>query len=204
MQTGTFEYALENNPLRTIVRDVFEVQCLRRATTIKKIENALHIACGNGDATQLLLKHFDIERLSGTDRDPEVIKDATVKYAEDKYSFSVQDVDGLRFQDDSFDAVFDLADLHNVRYWRRGIAEIKRVLKPNGILLLEELTKDSFTYGIGNIFRKKTEHPYDSMFSTIDLYNELANSGFRILFFKEKNMLRVFKYVIIIAEKSSI
>ncbi|MDP3178166.1 MAG: class I SAM-dependent methyltransferase, partial [Spirochaetaceae bacterium] len=130
----SFEYLIENNHLRACVREIMEVKPLRAATGVGRLERALHIASGNGSATQLLVKHFAPEWLAGIDRDPEAIAAAQARHASEAQEYSVQSVESLGFADGSFDAVFDLADLHNLPAWRRGLAEIERVLAPGGLL----------------------------------------------------------------------
>ncbi len=202
MKQNTFETILENNPLRAWVRDVMEVKPLRAATDVEDIGHALHIACGNGSATRLILKRFTVERVSGVDRDPEVIEAARRTFPAERFDFTVQDVLSLSFPDRLFDAAFDLADLHNYPDWKRGVLELKRVLKPGGLLIMEEISKETFSRAAGRLFKALTEHPYDAMLTMHGLRKHLLESGFEILHFGEKNPLGLFTYFIIIARKA--
>ena len=196
-----FESALENNALRKWVRELMEVKPMRAATDIGTIDHALHIACGNGGATDLLLKHFTARRVSAVDQNPIVIAEAQRTHPGEMFAFSVQNVLSLSFADGIFDAAFDLADLHNYPDWQRGVMELKRVLKPGGLLILEEITQETFAHGAGRLFKALTEHPYEAMLTMDGLRNHVADSGFEILYSREKNPFGLLRYIIMVARK---
>jgi ubiquinone/menaquinone biosynthesis C-methylase UbiE len=202
MKQMSFEFMLENNPLRGYVRDVMEVKPLRAATSIGRIPHALHIACGNGDSTQLILKHFSPEKLSAVDRDGELIALARKNHGSDSVDFSAQDVCSLGFEDNSFDAAFVLADLHNTPNWKCGVRELQRVLRPGGLLILEELAQETFAYAAGRLFRALADHAYDSMLTVNGFRDFVFQSGFDILHFKEKVPFGLLKYFIMVARKT--
>lgn len=197
-----FEYLLENNPFRGYVREKVEVGRLRAMTDVGSIGHALHIACGNGEATQVILKHFSSARMTGVDRDGSVIADAREKYPDAMFDFSVQDVTSLSFDDCQFDAVFDLADLHNYPNWKGGLAEVNRVLRPGGLFIMEELSLESFTFGAGKLFRALTDHPYDAMLTMEDFRDQALASGFEILRFEERIPFGLLKYFTMVARKA--
>lgn len=198
----TFEDRLENNRLRAFIREQMEIKPLRKATDVGRIPRALHIACGNGRPTSLILKHFSLEKVSAIDRDGELIAEARRNPGLAAVDFSVGDVRSLSFNESSFDAVFDLADLHNFRDWERGLLEMKRVLKPGGLLLLEELSRESFTRSAGRLFKLLTDHPYDAMLTTEGFHESALRNGLEILHFKEKNPFGLLRYFLMIARKA--
>ncbi len=198
----TFEERLENNRLRAFVRDRLEVKPLRRATDVGTIPRALHIACGNGSSTSLILKRFSVGKVAAIDREEGKIAEARGNPDLEGIDFSVGDVRSLSFEDGGFDAVFDLADLHNFADWERGLLEMKRVLKPGGLLILEELSRESFGRGAGRLFKRLTEHPYGAML-TIDGFREsVLRNGFEILRFDRKNPLGLLRYFVLVARKT--
>lgn len=201
MSQNTFESVLENNPLRSWVREAMEVKPMRAATDVGTIGHALHIACGNASATRLILKHFLLQRVTGVDRDPVVIAAARADPPIPASDFSVQDVRSLGFADGTFDAAFDLADLHNYPEWRSGVRELWRVLAPGGLLIMEEITRETFSYGAGRLFKALTEHPYDAMLSVTELRDYIERTGFTILNDSARNPLGLFKYFIMVARK---
>jgi ubiquinone/menaquinone biosynthesis C-methylase UbiE len=44
----------------------------------------------------------------------------------------------IELPDDAFDAVFIFGVLHHIPQWRKALCEMARVLKPGGVLLVEE------------------------------------------------------------------
>jgi ubiquinone/menaquinone biosynthesis C-methylase UbiE len=201
MQQKTFEYMLENNRLRAFIREQMEVKPLRKATDVGDIPYALQIACGNGSSTLQILEYFSPARLSAVDRDEELIALACRNNKFDTVDFTVQDVFSLSFGDNIFDAVFDLADLHNYRDWQNGVMQLKRVLKRGGLLILEELSRETFDHAAGRLFKKLTEHPYDSMLTTQGFHDYVLQNGFDILHFEEKNPFGLLKYFVMVARK---
>ena len=202
MKRRTFEDRLENNRLRAFIRERMEIKPLRQATDVGLIPHALHIACGNGSPTSLILKNFSLQKVSAIDREGELIAEARANPAFDRVDFSVGDVRSLSFDDSVFDAVFDLADLHNFRDWERGLLEMKRVLKPGGLLLLEELSRESFAHSAGRLFKRFTDHPYDAMLTTEGFREAVLRNGLEILHFETKNPFGLLRYFIIIARKA--
>jgi len=197
----SFEAMLENSPLRPLVRERYEVKPLRDATDIGTIPHALHIECKDGNPTSLIMKHFDIKKVSAIDRDEGLIAAARAKREFEGISFSVGDVCALEFADGSFDAVFDLAELHNYADWECGVSEIGRVLKPGGLLLLEELSLESFAHAAGRFFKAMTEHPYDRMFTADDFRKSVAANGLEIQHFEQRNQFGLLKYFTMVARK---
>ena len=107
----------------------------------------------------------------------------------------------MDFEGSSFDAAFDLADLHNSREWKRGVEELRRVLKPAGLLILEELSRETFAHAAGRLFKALTDHPYESMFTVDEFRDFLLQSGFRVLHFEERCPLGLLRYFVAVARK---
>lgn len=202
MQEKLFESILENNPLRSRVREAFEVKPMRAATDVGRIPRALHVTCGNGNATKLILKHFPAERCTGIDRDVEAIAAARTRHGSASLDFAVQEVRGMSFDDDTFDAAFDLADLHNYEDWKIGVRELRRVLKPGGLLILEELSRETFTHAAGKLFKALTDHPYESMLTVEGFREHVLRIGFEILHFEERCPFGMLKYFVMVARKT--
>lgn len=198
----TFEEALEANPLRPLVRDRMEILPLARAAGAKSFESALQVACANGDSTRQLLRRFKCSELVAVDKNEALIREASRRHAGLAAGFMVMDIPKLEFSDKRFDVVFNLAELHNYAGWREGLAEMARVLKPGGMLLMDELSIESFTYGAGPWFMRRTVHPYESMFTAGELRAALADSGLEPGYFKTRNPLGMLPYLVIAAQKA--
>jgi ubiquinone/menaquinone biosynthesis C-methylase UbiE len=200
-----FEYYLENNRARSLVREVMEVRPLfaaaKRAAAVGPVDEALHIACGVGSSTSQLVKYFAPRKIKAVERESELVEIARLSHDPERFEFSVADVFSLAFPDESFDVVFNLADLHNYAEWRRGLSEIRRVLKHGGHLIMEDMSMESFKHGAGRLFRRLTDHPYDEMLTVDEFKTQASSIGFEILLVQEMNAIGLLKYFIMIARK---
>ena len=201
MNKFSFEYLLENNRARALVRERMEIKPLRDATEVGRIPHALQIACGSGSSSSQLMRHFSLGKLSAIDREAELIALARETHDPEVFSFYAQDVFTMSFEDDLFDAAFNLADLHNYRNWQTGLVELRRVLKPGGLLIMEDLSRETFSQASGRVFKRLTDHPYDSMLTMKGFRDFTLRSGFEILHFEEKNPFGMLKYFIMVARK---
>jgi demethylmenaquinone methyltransferase/2-methoxy-6-polyprenyl-1,4-benzoquinol methylase len=115
---------------------------LWRIATTKAIdpkpgERILDIACGTGTSTVPLAKAG--ATVVGVDFSPEMIAEAQRKHPE--LEFRVADATELPFGDDEFDAVTISFGLRNVQQPKVALAEMYRVLKPGGRLVVCEFSK---------------------------------------------------------------
>jgi len=95
---------------------------------------ALDLACGTGDIAYAL--HARGARVVGLDLTPRMIELARTKAAPGaRPSFLVGDMMALPFADESFDLVTTGYGIRNVPTIAPALAEIRRVLRPGGVLL---------------------------------------------------------------------
>jgi demethylmenaquinone methyltransferase / 2-methoxy-6-polyprenyl-1,4-benzoquinol methylase len=115
---------------------------LWRIATTKAIdpkpgERILDIACGTGTSTLPLAKSG--ATVIGVDFSPEMIAEAGKKHP--KIEFRHADAMKLPFGDDEFDAVTISFGLRNVQDPKQALAEMYRVLKPGGRVVVCEFSK---------------------------------------------------------------
>ena len=115
-----------------------ETQRLRDSET-----QVLDVACGTADSTIALAK-AGVPRVTGVDISEEMLKVGEKKI--DKLnlnsviSLKVEDCENLSFEDNTFDAAFIAFGIRNFEDKKKGLKELHRVLKPNGLLLILELS----------------------------------------------------------------
>jgi len=109
-------------------------------------ENVLDVGCGTGGVTiPAKLQVGKNGRASGIDPSPEMIAVARRKAirAGLEIDFRVGVIESLPFPDGTFDAVTSSLMMHHLpeQVQVKGLAEIKRVLKPGGRLLIADMTR---------------------------------------------------------------
>ena len=98
-------------------------------------DRVLDLGCGNGRLLQIF-KDIDIDYV-GVDNSEKLIEMAKKEYPAGK--FQVADALKLPFADNYFDKVYSIAVFHHIPskdFRRQFLQEAKRVLKPNGLLIL--------------------------------------------------------------------
>jgi ubiquinone/menaquinone biosynthesis C-methylase UbiE len=76
-----------------------------------------------------------VTSIHATDFSPKMIAAARKKRALDNVTFSVEDVMALSFEGDAFDAAIISNALHIIPDPKQALSEIRRVLKPSGLLI---------------------------------------------------------------------
>ncbi|MDD3268508.1 MAG: class I SAM-dependent methyltransferase [Syntrophomonadaceae bacterium] len=107
----------------------------RTARLLDPEDRVLEVACGTGIISLGLAER--IKNIEGIDFAPEMVAIAQKKAerAGVKVRFMVQDACNLQYDPDSFDAVIIANTLHIMPEPEKALAEIKRVLKPDGRLI---------------------------------------------------------------------
>ena len=121
------------------------VKCVKKS--IAGVENPilLDVACGTADSTIALARISDNVRVKGIDIADEMIKIGEEKVNKlglnDRITFYNSCAENIDFQDNTFDAVFVAFGVRNFSDREKGLKEILRVLKPNGTLVVLELSE---------------------------------------------------------------
>lgn len=101
--------------------------------------NLLDVGCGTGPMIELLSKKYPDKHYTGLDLRPKMIEVANAKKLPNT-KFIVGDSENLPFEDDSFDAVICANSFHHYPNPQKFFNGVKRVLKPNGRLILRDYT----------------------------------------------------------------
>jgi SAM-dependent methyltransferase len=109
-------------------------------------ERVLEVECGDGDGVLFLAREFPVARVRGVDRSADLVRAATARVGldpEGRVAFKVGRPRSLSYPDDFFDLVVQ-------RNGRPPIAEIARVLRPGGHLILVWPMGGNPTHIVGN------------------------------------------------------
>lgn len=106
------------------------------------LKKVLDIACGEGYGSVLLSEVAT--HVTGMDKDNEVIRYASKKYKRDNIEFKQGVIENTGFEDHSFDLVISFETIEHVEHHYAVFKEIKRILKPGGILMMSTPDKDLY------------------------------------------------------------
>ena len=103
-----------------------------------RFKTLLDIGCGPGTMTQQLSEMSD--QVWGIDISEGMIRSARARFRQTAethgLNFEVGNAEHLQFSDEYFDAVICVGVLRYLSSWEKGLQEIYRVLKPNGVVVI--------------------------------------------------------------------
>jgi SAM-dependent methyltransferase len=121
----------------------------------------LEPACGTGLVARALAGRVGF--VAGVDLTPAMLEQATRGAAEEgieNASFSAGDATALEFADGSFDGAVTRLSLHHIPVPGRAIAELARVVRPGGTVIVGDLVADEAD-GEGALWREEIERLRD-------------------------------------------
>ena len=139
--------------------------------------------CGGGHTLQLVAEEYEPAELYGFDSMPEQIDMAKQRGL--AAEIFVGDITDTGLPSHKFDAVFIQGVIHHVAEWRKALEEISRMVKPGGVLLLEEPNR-RFLGFVERFF--KIEHPEESRFDWPELIAALNDVGFTVIDIKKQKV----------------
>jgi len=108
--------------------------------------NALEIGTGVGNFTEVLVQNAkNIEKITSIDLRILVKDELKQKLKDKNVVFLEMDGGSLDFKDNTFDTVCLSNTLHEIENLDAFFKEVKRVLKPNGKLILNEMVRDNLS-----------------------------------------------------------
>ncbi len=147
---------------------------------IVRHKTVLELATGTG----LIAKHIvnAAAHIEATDASPEMIAEARRDNQSAKLHFSVQDMFRLPYADKSFDVVIVSNALHIVPQPEKALAEIRRVLKDDGMLIAPTFTHagNSFSGKVKAFFMKLAGFPLHGRWTSEEYLCFLRQNGWTV------------------------
>ncbi len=149
----------------------------------KNPKTVLDIATGTGDLA-ILMTQTSAEEIIGLDISAGMLEVGKKKIADKKLDSKIQmvlgDSENIPYPDSYFDAITVAFGVRNFETLEKGLAEILRVLKPNGIfVILETSVPTKFPFKQGYAFHSKFILPLVGKLFSKDqtAYNYLSESA---------------------------
>ena len=121
-----YEFAMRSQ------KDIYDFM-YERIGEVARGKDVLELATGPGMIARHIAPHAN--HVVATDFAPKMIETARKAKNPENVRFEVSDATSLRFEDKSFDAVVIANALHIIPNPEKALAEIRRVLKDDGVLI---------------------------------------------------------------------
>ena len=144
----------------------------RAADQLTSGKRVLDIACGSGYGTALLAQNA--KYVFGVDLDASAIEYADKNYAGQNIKFTLGSATKIPLPDASVETVVSFETIEHVEEYQEFLAEIRRVLTPDGLLILS--TPNDIAFPESNVFhvhefvRKELIRELKKQFSHIEEY----------------------------------
>ena len=147
---------------------------------VVKDKKVLELAAGTG----LISKNIadKTKSIEVTDASAKMIKEAQKGAVSPKMHFSVQDMFHLPYEDGSFEVVIIANALHIIPDPEKALCEIRRVLKPDGVLIAPTFThaNNSISGELRAFFMKLIGFPLHSKWTGKDYLDFLCRNNLTI------------------------
>lgn len=107
----------------------------------KDVNKVLDVGTGTGDFIKVLKQVFPDASIEGVDPNSESLEQARKIYP--NYTFLEMVAENLQYEDESFDVASISMALHHLPKINRGLKELKRVVRYEGWLIINELFSDN-------------------------------------------------------------
>jgi ubiquinone/menaquinone biosynthesis C-methylase UbiE len=144
-------------------------------------DRILDIACGTGEFERMVLGENPTQQMVGVDISQEMLAIARQKlHSYSNVSFQVGSASALPFPDQSFDVIVSANAFHYFDDPIASLTEVKRVLRPNGKVVILDWCKDFLFCRVLDIALKWTDPAHQQCYTQRELHNFLTSSGFNI------------------------
>jgi ubiquinone/menaquinone biosynthesis C-methylase UbiE len=139
----------------------------------------LDVACGTGQLLEILMSHPDQPELFGVDRVQAMLAIAKQRIGQ-RGTLLEAAAEALPFESDSFELVTSTNALHYFQDAPSALCEMRRVLAPNGNLIITDWCRDYTTMKLLNHMLPWTRHAHVHTFGLRELEHDLAKAGFAV------------------------
>jgi ubiquinone/menaquinone biosynthesis C-methylase UbiE len=124
-------------------------------------KKVLDVGCGTGEFVYKLAEYFKKYEVHGIDLSKEMINKASNKSGFENAKFEIGDVENMPYPDNTYDIITCSHSFHHYPNKDKAMAEMYRILKPNGRVMIVDGCRDVF-FGrvIFDIVERMEKHVY--------------------------------------------
>jgi len=137
----------------------------------------LDVGCGAGNLLSRISSKFDA-KIAGVDISQDMLEIARDKLDE-KADLRVSDAENLPFDDESFEVVTCTDSFHHYPHPGNVLLEFKRVLKPEGSIIIADLSVPQTFRQLGNLLIPFTKDGDVRIYSESEIHKLLVNTDFK-------------------------
>jgi len=156
------------------------IPVLQRSASVRSGERVLDLACGTGAFERRAVDAVPDAEFVGIDISPAMVERARDKLeGESGVRFEQADAHDLPFEEDSFDAVVCANTFHYFSHPRQVLTEARRVLRPDGRLVLLDWCRDFWTCRAMDAVLRRIDPAYDTCYTLDELTSLIGQAGLR-------------------------
>ncbi|MBG1266015.1 class I SAM-dependent methyltransferase [Nostoc sp. WHI] len=148
---------------------------------ISPLDTVLDVACGTGEFERLLLTDNSTQNIVGVDISDKMLAIAKQKCsAYPQVSFHTASASALPFDSNTFDVIVSANSFHYFDNPLAALIEMKRVIKPNGKVIIIDWCKDYFFCKILDITLKIFDPAYQQCYTQNEFHGLLTSANFTV------------------------
>lgn len=139
----------------------------------------LDVGCGTGEILNTLANKYKSAKLYGLDISPEMINVAKRKNKSKKINYICGDSEKIPFEDNTFDILITSESFHHYPNSREVLKEFKRVIKPNGKLILCDMYRPIIIRNFMNFMFNFTKTGDVKIYTKNEIFNLLKDYNYK-------------------------
>ena len=154
---------------------------LKTWVEISPTDTVLDIACGTGEFERLLLTEYSSQQIVGIDISEKMLAIAKLKCsAYPQVSFQMASALRLPFDSNSFDVIVSANSFHYFDEPLAALKEMRRVLKPDGKVVILDWCKDYLVCKICDLLLKIFDPAYKQCYTQKEFHSLLQDANFAV------------------------
>ena len=154
---------------------------LKSWVEISPTDTVLDIACGTGEFERLLLTEYSSQQIVGIDISEKMLAIAKLKCsAYPQVSFQTASASSLPFDSNSFDVIVSANSFHYFDEPLAALKEMRRVLKPDGKVIILDWCKDYLVCQICDLVLKVFDPAYKQCYTQNEFHGLLKDANFAV------------------------